>query len=263
MTDTEVMTVTNSTKGHGDALCGARKRQSDGTCTQVAGWGTDHVGVGRCKLHGGNTKNQRTAALEQQVEAQAHRALAGLGVSEPVANPLLELQRLAGEIVAFKDALRGMVERLNTVRYDGPVGEQVRGEIVVYERALDRAARVLRDITALRIDERIVEIQSRVSDRQGRLVAEVIRNILADLDLTPQQQTRVGEVVPRRLRELADGGTAAVGSFESPRRISLADIDRELELLREEAAAQDRELERRGIAPPPRRYRARETDGDE
>lgn len=35
--------------------CGA-KRKSDGKpCTQPAGWGTDHFGVGRCRFHGGCT----------------------------------------------------------------------------------------------------------------------------------------------------------------------------------------------------------------
>lgn len=38
---------------HGYPVCGAKKRQGGGTCTQKAGWGTDHVGKGRCKLHGG------------------------------------------------------------------------------------------------------------------------------------------------------------------------------------------------------------------
>jgi hypothetical protein len=32
------------------------------TCSLPAGWGTDHVGVGRCKLHGGMTPNHRAAA---------------------------------------------------------------------------------------------------------------------------------------------------------------------------------------------------------
>lgn len=35
------------------AICGAKKKQGEGFCTQRAGWGTDHVGDGRCKLHGG------------------------------------------------------------------------------------------------------------------------------------------------------------------------------------------------------------------
>ena len=37
---------------HDARYCGAKTRQGD-FCRQVAGWGTDHVGYGRCKLHGG------------------------------------------------------------------------------------------------------------------------------------------------------------------------------------------------------------------
>ncbi len=36
--------------------CGAKKRQGSGKCTQPAGWGTDHTGEGKCKLHGGGSK---------------------------------------------------------------------------------------------------------------------------------------------------------------------------------------------------------------
>lgn len=34
--------------------CGGKKR-GGGFCTRPAGWGTDHVGQGRCKLHAGST----------------------------------------------------------------------------------------------------------------------------------------------------------------------------------------------------------------
>lgn len=36
-------------------VCGATRKQGDdgATCQLPAGWGTDHVGEGRCKLHGG------------------------------------------------------------------------------------------------------------------------------------------------------------------------------------------------------------------
>lgn len=38
-----------------DATCDATTRGEDnGSCELPAGWGTDHVGEGRCKLHGGN-----------------------------------------------------------------------------------------------------------------------------------------------------------------------------------------------------------------
>ena len=34
--------------------CGAKTRAGT-PCQQKAGWGTDHVGIGRCKLHGGKS----------------------------------------------------------------------------------------------------------------------------------------------------------------------------------------------------------------
>jgi len=37
-------------------LCGAKTRNG-GTCQHEAGWATDHVGEGRCKLHGGINKS--------------------------------------------------------------------------------------------------------------------------------------------------------------------------------------------------------------
>lgn len=34
-------------------VCGAKRNKTDATCARPAGWGTDHPGTGRCKLHGG------------------------------------------------------------------------------------------------------------------------------------------------------------------------------------------------------------------
>jgi hypothetical protein len=36
-------------------VCGGKARTGGKLCTQPAGWGTDHLGQGRCKLHGGCT----------------------------------------------------------------------------------------------------------------------------------------------------------------------------------------------------------------
>jgi len=52
------MTVSESPEPHDSRHCGARKRQPrhpGETCARPAGWGTWHVGYGRCKLHGGAT----------------------------------------------------------------------------------------------------------------------------------------------------------------------------------------------------------------
>src|SRR5215216_3827177 len=59
--------------------CGARNR-SGGPCQRPAGWGTDHAGYGRCKLHGGKTPNHQQAAQRQQVA----EAVASLGLRRDV-----------------------------------------------------------------------------------------------------------------------------------------------------------------------------------
>ena len=80
-----------------EAKCGAKKRQGEGHCQQRAGWGTDHVGVGACKLHGGSMPNNRVAAQR----AQAKAAMAKF--AEPVETNAVEaltglLKKQAGHV---------------------------------------------------------------------------------------------------------------------------------------------------------------------
>src|SRR5690242_13968896 len=52
------MTAPGSPEPHDSTTCGARKRQPrypGDRCARPAGWGTEHYGFGRCKLHGGAT----------------------------------------------------------------------------------------------------------------------------------------------------------------------------------------------------------------
>lgn len=49
--------------------CNARRTDGSGYCGQPAGWGTDHTGVGRCKFHGGNTKNQEKNIIDELQDA--------------------------------------------------------------------------------------------------------------------------------------------------------------------------------------------------
>jgi hypothetical protein len=49
----------------------------------------------------------------------------------------------------------------------------------------------------------IEERRIRLAEQEGALVAQAIRAILADLNLTAEQQERVPEIVPRHLRALS------------------------------------------------------------
>jgi hypothetical protein len=49
----------------------------------------------------------------------------------------------------------------------------------------------------------VEERRVRLAEQQGATLAGVIRAVLADLQLTAEQQSRVAEVVPRHLRAVA------------------------------------------------------------
>ncbi|WP_128381264.1 hypothetical protein [Streptomyces cavernae] len=179
--------------------CGAQKRQGEPgeTCTFVAGWGTDHVGTGRCRLHGGNTRNQRAAAHAQKAEQEARALLASLDVT-PVDNPFTALSRLAGQAVAWQETIAGIVNQLgDRVRYEGAGGnEQLRAEIVLYERAMDRCAQVLGMIARLNIEDRM----ARVSEQQAEIVVAAIEAALAAAGVTGRDADEARTVAARHLR---------------------------------------------------------------
>lgn len=56
--------------------CNARKTDGSGHCRHEAGWGTDHFGMGRCKLHGGSTEDQEKKILNDLEDAAGHAAVA-------------------------------------------------------------------------------------------------------------------------------------------------------------------------------------------
>jgi hypothetical protein len=99
------------------------------------------------------------------VEAVVRRTLAQLDV-DAVADPLTELSKLAGQVVSWKDALAEQVNALTQLRYEasGAGTEQLRAEVALWERVLDRYAAVLGMIVKLGLDERMVVIQQTQAD---------------------------------------------------------------------------------------------------
>nr|WP_202446860.1 hypothetical protein [Streptomyces sp. SID5468] len=186
----------------GTPQCGAQKRQGapGDVCSLVAGWGTDHVGFGRCRLHGGNTRNQRAAARTEQAEAEARAVLADLNV-EAVADPFAALARLAGQAVAWQEAISGMVQRLgDRIRYEGAAGtEQLRAEIALYERAMDRAGQILGMIARLNIEDRM----ARVTERQAEALVSALEAGLAAAGITGAAAVAARQAAARHLRSVA------------------------------------------------------------
>ena len=154
------------TPGHDSRYCGSKKRQGDGTCTRPAGWGTDHVGEGPCKLHGGNTRSVRKGATLRLVEHEA-RELFGREVPDPgpVDNPLAAYATFAGQVMAWMGLMDSLLDDLRDVGYEHEAGEQIFARVQLYERAMDRANTVLSSYARLRIDERLAQISQEQADR--------------------------------------------------------------------------------------------------
>lgn len=89
--------------------CGVKKRQGEGTCRRPAGWGTNHVGTGACKLHGGCG-----GVLKHGRYSKVNRVRLGnlIAEYEDDPDPLNVLPELAAARALFVD----FIERYDTWR---------------------------------------------------------------------------------------------------------------------------------------------------
>lgn len=202
-----------------DFCHGNTKSSGNGLCHRTAGWGTDHVGVGKCKLHFGNTKQSRVAGAEALLEKRARKELGQLNAeAEPIGNPLEELARLAGEAVRWKNIVAAHVAELRSLRYavhssvdcpacgnnftpQVPVGdsEQIRGEVILYERALKEAASIVIAIGRLNIEDRLVSIE----ESKAAIVVKAVEAALIKAGVPQEKRDAARAVAGAEIRRLS------------------------------------------------------------
>jgi hypothetical protein len=152
-----------------------------------------------CKAHGGKSPNALKAAAKRIAEVklmkEANKLLVQIGAS-PVDNPLTALSELAGEVLAFKNALGAKVNELEEIRYKGGAGEQLRAEVALYERAVNQAGNLLANIARLNIDERLAAI----TEKQAETVLRAIDAALIAAGVTGESAAAAKQVAARHLR---------------------------------------------------------------
>lgn len=160
--------------------CGA-KTKSGGTCGKHPSKGSN-----RCKFHGGASPQVKARVEREEhqrkVEHDIQKAMKKLDIT-PVGDPLTALKNLAGEVLAWKDMLLEKVESLRTLRYATEFNEQIRGEVLLYERAIERAVNVLATIARLNIDERLVA----VTERQAKMLEDGLFAAFDEVGITISQ----------------------------------------------------------------------------
>jgi hypothetical protein len=158
-----------------------------------------------CANHGGKTPAVQAAATRRLAEREAAATLADVEVT-PISNPLEALAEVAEEARAFQRFAAAKVAELSELAgYGAQGGEQLRAVVVLYERATDRAAKLLADWVRLGFDERMVAMH----ERQADLVERFVLAVVADLDLTEDQEARVPDATVRHLHVLTGGQAAA------------------------------------------------------
>lgn len=204
--------MTNPQKTPGYDTCGATKR-AGGPCTRPAGWGTDHPGIGTCKLHLGSTKGHTTAARVEQARRDVVLFAARRDIDPGEA--LLELvQWTAGEVdywrqevrLLERDELTWGVTRVKEGGDDRGTTEEAKPHIayVMLTAASDR----LKEYSVAALRAGVEERRVRIAENQGRLFESVLRRIFARLELTEHQVGLLPVVVPDELRQIAGGGAA-------------------------------------------------------
>lgn len=196
----------------GRSYCGGKKKQGEGTCTQPAGWGTPHPGTGRCKLHGGCAPSSVAAGTE----ALARKAVETYGLPRDISptDALLEEVRYSAGHVAWlrakvaeieaEDLVWGKTEEVdkNASEFAGTDTTHA-AAVNVWLDLYFRERKHLLDLTKTAISVGIEERRVRLAEAQGSLMNDVIRRILARLNLTGDQSALLPVVVPEELRRAA------------------------------------------------------------
>jgi hypothetical protein len=198
-----------------EELTGERLCRHNGRCSNKAVAGSDPA---RCVTHGmAGGGDGRKSATMNLVEGQAADRLAAIMTAhgeklmhpDPIGNPLDELLALAAEIKAGKELLREAVQVLwsqNKIRYaHSKAGEQLRVEILLYERALERFGKILVDISKLKIEDRLAGIRQQTAD----MIERALDDALEDSGVGLEGKAAARATLGRRLHIVKEQGAAS------------------------------------------------------
>ncbi len=199
-------------------LCGANIKRRGKTCGHVAGYGTKHLGFGRCKWHGGSTANHQKA-VQKEMAAEAVVTL-GLPVKvSPEAALLGRLWALEGHVRYCEMVIRAMdpdeVIWAVTEHTQGGAASMPNGHFTVYSAAPNVWIDMYNNFTAQLINVSKVIIQCGLQARQVEIAEQhkallllVIEGTLSALGLK-HDSPKVRAILGEQLR-LASGAAEEV-----------------------------------------------------
>ena len=186
------------------------------TCHALALSGTSPP---RCKTHGANAggviaKHAAGRVVEGRVQDRMAQIMAESGERllnpKPIGNPLVELLSLAAEIGEWKTIMQEIVlyllskDRIRSAH--NRVGEQLRAEVLLFERAQERYAKILQDIARLGIEHRLAAIEEQQVQLVERALGVAVAKAVAGLPDSLERSEDAREVLRRELAKAAKAG---------------------------------------------------------
>lgn len=165
-----------------------------------------------CESHGGRAPQVQRAAERRATEGAIRKTARDiLANAAPITDPLSALQQLAGEVMQWKDALKDRVD-MNKLRYGSEIGtEQMRSEVALLERALDRCMVILTAIARLNIDDRLTAIE----EGKAQMVIRAVQAGLVAAGVTGPAAQAALRAAAAELRiiqgEVVKGAVVAIG----------------------------------------------------
>ncbi len=165
-------------------ICGARKTDGSGTCSQVAGFGTSHVGYGRCKFHGGASPNGEKFAMRER----ARHTVDTLGLPadiDPQTALLEEVQRTAGHVRWLADLVAELDESgLKQITDDarGRIWEKPSVWMEMYQAERAHLVRASAEAIKCGVSERLV----RLAENYAEQLVGVLTAFASALGLDPR-----------------------------------------------------------------------------
>ncbi|MEJ7749963.1 MAG: hypothetical protein WKF32_00755 [Thermoleophilaceae bacterium] len=178
--------------------CGAARHDGK-SCVHQAGWGTEHVGWGRCRHHGGQLRSGLMAAAKEEMRNMATptdvtpgRALGGV------------LRLAAGQLVyASAQVAKLQDDDLFERAYSPAEG--------VFKLCPHHWLKLQRDVMGdvaryakLAADAGVAEREVELAETQTEIVAELLERVVSSLDLTSEQRSALGPSIRRHLSLVED-----------------------------------------------------------
>jgi hypothetical protein len=161
------------------------ERPDGSRCKHRAGFRTEHENIGHCYQHGGQ--------LAQKVRRATTKLLGEPMEINPLDGLLWCIRLSAGEVQFYN-------EQLATLKQSDWLEDSIMGrQLNIWARHRETALNRLATYSKWAIDAGIAERAVRMTEMYGQMMANLIRGVLDELDLTPDQQARMPAIVRRQL----------------------------------------------------------------